>query len=178
MRSMEYYFGFGVGVVGALILWILFFYILKKKGLHEKCEPDERQILARGFAYKVAFYVLLCWSGLGYILSCIELFRAEWIGDFCFAGVILGAFIYAVICVFRDAYLGVAKKPVREMIILALIGAVNIVIWVSNGIAEYQKNCSVESFLRYRYNLICGLMVLIIVAIQGIKMWYNRRWEE
>lgn len=178
MQSMEYYLGFGVGVVGAILFWILVFFVLKKKGFGEKCEPDERQILARGFAYKVAFYVLLCWNGLGYILYCLDLFRVGWMGDFCFTGLILGAFIYAVICVIKDAYLGMAKKPGRQIILMTVIGGINIVLWGSNGIAEYQKNCSVETFFRYRYNLICGVMVLLIAVIQGIKMWYNHRWED
>ncbi len=175
MPSMGFMVGFMVGFIIVLIAVLLLKKIFTKNGLYEKCEPDERQILARGTAYKIAFYAILVWNAFGYILHSMKVLKGEWMGDVCFLGLLMGVMVYAIVCIIKDAYLGTAKNPGKVLLGLVIIGVLNFGL----GISDYLHSLPLKGDIHsYRYNLICGIMLLMVAAVQGIKMWYNRCHEE
>ena len=175
MPSMEYMMGFMVGIIIVLIAALLLKKVFTKNGLYEKCEPDERQILARGTAYKIAFYAILVWNAFGYILHSMKVLKGEWMGDVCFFGLLMGVMVYVIVCIIKDAYLGTAKNPGKVLLGLVIIGVLNFGI----GISDYLHSLPLKGDIHsYRYNLSCGIMLLMVAAVQGIKMWYNRCHEE
>ncbi len=178
MPSMEYTLGFVVGLAGALIIGLLLKKLFNKNGLYEKCEPDERQILARGTAYKVAFYAILIWNAFGYVLHSMEVLKEEWMGDFCFLGLLMGVMVYAIVCIIKDAYLGTAKNPGKVLLGLVLVGVLNLGLGISDYLLDSANHSLSQHMQSYGYNLICGIMLLTVAAVQGIKMWYNRCHEE
>ena len=167
--------GFMVGVLFVLLIVLLMKKAFTKNGLYDKCEPDERQILARGTAYKVGFYTMLTWNVLCYVLHSMNVLKGEWLGDVCFLGIFIGIMVYAIVCIIKDAYLGTAKNPGKVLLGLVIIGVINLGIGISNCYFALHAESGSYSF---RYNLICGIMLLTVAAVQGIKMWYNRCHEE
>lgn len=82
---------------------------------------DERQIAAQGMAYKWAF-----WTMLGYYLLYAIICGAMeivWCDPFLgtFLGVIVGATVFALICVFRDAYFRPDQSRKSEIVIINII---------------------------------------------------------
>ena len=132
MPSLEYVMGFMVGVLVVLIVVLLLKRVFTKNGLYDKCEPDERQILARGTAYKVAFYTMLTWNALCYVLYSMNVLKGKWMGDVCFLGLLVGVMVYAIVCIIKDAYLGTAKKPGKVLLGLVIIGVINFVLGISD----------------------------------------------
>ena len=84
---------------------------------------DERQIAAQGMAYKWAF-----WTMFGYYLLYAIICGAMeivWCDPFlgAFLGVIVGATVFAVICVFRDAYFRPDQSKASEIIVINVLCA-------------------------------------------------------
>ena len=82
---------------------------------------DERQIAAQGTAYKWAF-----WTMFGYYLLYATVCGAMeivWCDPFlgAFLGVIVGATVFALICVFRDAYFRPDQSRKSEIVVINLI---------------------------------------------------------
>ena len=82
---------------------------------------DERQIAAQGMAYKWAF-----WTMFGYYLLYAIICGAMeivWCDPFlgAFLGVIVGATVFALICVFRDAYFRPDQSRRSEIIVVNII---------------------------------------------------------
>ncbi len=175
MPSLVYVMGFIVGVLFVLIIVLLMKKVFTKNGLYDKCEPDERQILARGSAYKIGFYTMLTWNVLCYVLHSMDFLKGKWLGDVCFLGLFIGVMVYAIVCIIKDAYLGTAKNPGKVLLGLVIIGVINFGLGIGDCLRTLQAKGSDYSF---RYNIICGVMLLIVAAVQGIKMWYNHCHEE
>lgn len=175
MPSMGYMMGVMVGILFVLLVVLLLKNVFAKNGLYDKCELDERQILARGTAYKVGFYTMLTWNALGYVLHSMNMLKDKWMGEVCFLGLLMGVMVYAIVCIIKDAYLGTAKNPGKVLLGLVIIGVINLGLGISNCLHALQAEDASYSF---RYNLICGIMLLTVAAVQGIKMWYNRCHEE
>ena len=90
----------------------------KKKN---RTKYDERQIAAQGMAYKWAF-----WTMFGYYLLYAIICGAMeivWCDPFlgAFLGVIVGATVFALICVFRDAYFRPDQSRKSEIVVINLI---------------------------------------------------------
>ena len=99
----KYYWvlGFCCGFIAVVIVTLIIANIKKKKNSYT--EYDERQILARGMAYKSAFFVLI-----GYIIACalvnvLEINWAELSGQM-FIGLFLSTAVFVGVSIFNDAY--------------------------------------------------------------------------
>lgn len=82
---------------------------------------DERQIIAQGTAYKAAFWTMLIYyvlyatiSGAAGIVWCDQFLGM-------FLGVIVGTTVFALICVFRDAYFSPNQSRIAAIIMVNVI---------------------------------------------------------
>ena len=166
-HSVGYLFGLVVGVlVGVGIIALLF--KLKVMDL----TFDERQERARGQAYKYGFWTLL---------SCLLLygFSDQIFGRWC--DVLVGAMlciaaalmVFASVCIVKDAYLSLKEKPRTIMILLTVVGSLNLAIGIMNW-----KNGRVvqDGILTFgAANGICGIMVLVILAVYVVNHLLAKR---
>lgn len=123
---------------------------------------DERQERARGQAYKYGFWTLL---------ACLMLYGIsdEALGRWCdvLPGVMLcGAAaitVFAAVCIVKDAYLSLKEKPRTVMILFAVVALMNLGV----GVPRLLDGSVVEDgvLTSGAVNLICGAMVLVILAV-------------
>ena len=93
--------GFCCGFIAVVIVMLIIANIKKKKNTYT--EYNERQVLARGEAYKSAFFVLI-----GYIIACalINVLEINWaeLSVQMFIGLFLSTAVFVGISIFNDAY--------------------------------------------------------------------------
>ena len=99
----KYYwvFGFCCGFIAVVIVTLIIANIKRKKNTYT--EYDERQVLARGKAYKSAFFVLI-----GYIIVCalVNVLEINWaeLSVQMFIGLFFSTAVFVGISIFNDAY--------------------------------------------------------------------------
>ncbi len=99
----KYYWvlGFCCGFIAVVIVTLIIANIKKKKNTYT--EYDERQVLARGKAYKSAFLVLV-----GYIIVCalVNVLEINWaeLSVQMFIGLFLSTAVFVGVSIFNDAY--------------------------------------------------------------------------
>ena len=170
--SLSYVAGLVCGIVFVGLLCFTASKFLNKLG-GARCRYDERQLLCQGRAYKIAFYTLI-----GYLCAAAIFDLAtgiKWCDQY--TGMLIGIFlsvgVFAVVCIFTDAYVPLNNRPVRTLWILAVLGVMNIGIGltssgpiIENGILTH--NCT---------NLFAGVLLLILTALQGVKLLLDKRGD-
>lgn len=160
-HSLEYMAGIVVGIlVGVGLVALLF------KLRIVDVTFDERQERARGQAYKYGFFTLL---------GCLVLYGLSdaAFGRWCevLTGVMLcGAVaitVFAAVCITKDAYLSLKEKPRTVMTLFAVITLLNLGV----GIPRMLDGSMVEGgvLTSGAVNFICGVMVLVILAIYMVN---------
>jgi len=138
----KYYWvlGFCCGFIAIVIVTLIIANIKKKKNTYT--EYDERQILARGKAYKSAFLVLV-----GYIIACalVNILEINWaeLSVQMFIGLFLSTAVFVGVSIFNDAYFTSNKGRKSLLASLAFIAgaecfgiAFDNKTFVTNGIAN------------------------------------------
>ena len=125
MDNAFYAIGFMVGLLFAIVICIIV-----RKG--RKKQYDERQILARGNAYKVSFIVAML-----YMIFCLlaELFDLKWalLTMQMLIGILFSCAVFIIMCIFTNAYFGVNQKnSIAYIVILAIIGLMNVGVGIRN----------------------------------------------
>jgi len=171
--SLGYNFGILVAVlVGALVGLGIIALLFRLKIMD--LTFDERQERARGQAYKYGFWTLM---------TCLLLygFSDMVLGRWCdvIAGVMLCAgaalIVFGSVCIMKDAYLSLKEKPRTIMILLTVVGSLNLAIGIMNW-----KNGRVvqDGILTFgAANGICGLMVLVILAVYVVNYLLANRGD-
>lgn len=156
--------GVASGIAVGLIIVILYrLFVVKKKCANEY---DERQIIARGKAYKASFFTMLIGSTLvalfgSYIKTVIG------IPTQIVCVLAIGIMVYAIYSIVKDAYIGLNESAVRFMIIGFLLGIVNIIggiRFLTTGTVDLASE-DPTSIL----NLILGTMLLAVSSALFIK---------
>lgn len=123
MSEKELWISAAVFVVLYLALSAAVIYLAARRrtGKEKKQIFDERQVAAQGSAYKAAFWTMLCY----YMLYAIVSGAAEivWCDPFlgAFLGVIIGVTVFAIICIFRDAYFRPDQSAASAIVLINLI---------------------------------------------------------
>ena len=172
--SIWYFAGFFTGIaLVALAVWLIS-HSRKKRGSAAP-KYDERQILARGSAYRAAFFVLLGYLALEGILDTLEIrFADGWAGSF--IGICLAAAVFACCCIANDAYLSIMEKPRETIILLAVLTVVNGVI---GGIELARYGFLTDGVITTRsMNLICAVMSLTILFAVLLRLRREKAQEE
>lgn len=167
--------GLYAGLICGLFLVTLFVKITKKDGSFRN-KYDERQSVVRGRGYKLGFFTLVSYniingfSGLLLEKPLMDQFTAI------MAGVCLATAIYAVYCIWHDAYFSLNDNPVKALLIFGMLGAVNLVLGsvnvmngeaITNGVLNFRST-----------SFICGILFIIIFAALLAKRIKNRNGAE
>ncbi|MBR6223902.1 MAG: hypothetical protein IKQ71_10755 [Lachnospiraceae bacterium] len=173
-RSNAYYWGFGFGLVISAVIII---YAMIK--YNSKVRYDERQMIARGWAYKIGFFFMMiefCVAGFMDVFGNPLFMNAD--------GMILLMFIallvFVIICVFNDAYMTLTDKPKKSVLSLVCIGFGNFLIGLGNNNPNIKHFISiVDGKIRISsINLLCSLVIVLTLIAYGIKSLLGSRRDD
>lgn len=167
------------GVTCGLVVGIILVIIIMKtttKDHSTKCKYDERQQLVRGKGFKYAFFTMMIYNF--FFGLCFEFIFEKQImdtGASMVLGATIGMMVYAIYCIWNEGYISMNENPKKVMAALAIVGAANLCI----GIAELSGGQLIENgMLTIRsINLLIGMEVLIIVAVQLVKFALDKKEE-
>lgn len=175
-HSGEYWLGLICGMASGVIFVALAAWIIRKIGGKfggcgmKKKTYDERQLLARGKAYKNAFFTLIIYfivAGTLYDFLNIRMlmsFGGLWIG------ICISVGVFAITCILKDAYMNLYENA-KGIMMLFLVGVLNIAISILNKVSLLEEGVvSLESI-----NLIAGILFLVISAVFFGREIYNKK---
>lgn len=128
MPSMEYVIGLIVGVLVGLAVVALVVMLCRKKGSMRfgKCEYDERQMLARGKAFRAGFFTILIYEA---VYAMVDVAGIKWCANVTgiMLGLMLGITVFAIVAISKDAYMSMNERPTGWMIIWCVVIGLNLV---------------------------------------------------
>ncbi len=158
-------------ILGTLlgIVLVTFLAAFSQKDETMKQQYDERQELVRGRGFKYAFFAMLIWNALFYILKTADIHALYAISmEFvCIVGIMLGTGIYAVYCIWNDAYFALNQTAVPLMVMLSVFGIINLVFGIRY--VMYNPIFQEGTFDIRVTNLLAGMLTLVIFAVMLIK---------
>ncbi len=171
--------GFAAGFIFIIVISFVFKTLLRKKKMRNDIRSgnyDERQILARGRACMAAYYVLLIFLTVIFLLDetgVTHLFMSS--GGIWF-GVCVSIAIFVIICVLKDAYTGLNDNLFTYIVITGLVGVFNICIGVSKIIENVPMiiDGKLSSEL---LNLESGVLLVIVCPFMIVKYILNKKAE-
>lgn len=186
--NTEYILGMIVGVIAGLLLVYLLGWLIGKMGgkiafggkIRRRCNADgydERQQLARGTAYKRAFFVLLCYvcvvslSGECTSIRIFMSFGGMWLG------VCIAITVFAVTCIIKDAYMSLyenAKGIIMMFSAVAILNFVGGVPYLTGEKALIEDGVLATGSV----NLMVGVTFLFILAAFIGRVIYNNKQQE
>ena len=156
---------YGIGFICGLIFVVAAAFIIRKLIFRKKAVYDERQKIEQGKACKAGFYFLLAY--------CLCFGFADNIFDFrftqlpiMFGGALISVMIYAVYCIWKEAYFPINQSSIKWIVLLIALGIVNVFIAVMNISTSPQSTV---------INGMCAVMILIISIVSIIKLIIVRR---
>lgn len=137
---MEYALGIIVGILGCIIFMLIFGKLVYKKQYRDKANIfnekkiyDERQLMARGRAYKGGFISLI----ISLLFMEIANEAIKDVNLMGYSGVLIcitiSVTVFAVICIVNDAYISLYESAKKVVVMFIVIGGFNLAI----GISEY-----------------------------------------
>lgn len=153
--------GMLMGILAGLLFGgILLFF--KKKGARKKCEFDERQELIRGRGFKKGFFSMAICNA---VAACYSMAVEKSIIDVSTSSIfsiMIGAGVFAVYCIWKDAYFSLNENRKQMLILFAIIAICNF----SVLIAEYESGDSIlikQGVLQPEViNIMCGVLYVVI----------------
>ena len=171
--NLDYYaIGLSVGVVFAVLLYLVLRLVQKRKDDGEKGKYDERQIVAQGVAYRNGMFAMFIYNAIYAVLDLSEIVWCEtFVG--LFLGVMVGAAVYAITAIRRDAYLAFNKNMKSWVTLGVLIVASNL---ISGIFAIADHRMIVDGKLATGS---IGIMVAVLwLAVLVTQIIHNRRSAE
>ncbi len=180
--SGYYLLGIICGVAVGIAFVALLACLIRKAGgkVNFECRKDsfdERQLLARGVAYKYAFYTLL----IGVlVLECLEdIFKITMFSSLSgvFFVICISLLVFATICIMKDAYMSLyenAKGILMMFLAIALLNIALVVKNILNGVPFIENGTLSSDYL----NLIAGLMFVYIIPLFAARVMYNKKQLE
>ena len=158
-----------IGAICGTGLALLILLIQKLSG-QTRNKFDERQIAARGVAYKWGFFSLMIYEGLYALLLALGIrFADETTGPI--LGIFLGVTVFGSVASAKDAYTALDESP-RARILWPILGA----LWLFNGIMRVIGGKAVRDGLLTidSAQLFLGAAFLVIGAVELIHRLRNR----
>ena len=173
--NAAYALGLGIGILAGLLIFAV--YRLANKGGRGRRDYDERQIAAQGRAARAAMYAHLIYAAaaiIGYAafgLRFIDLPGAMMLG------VCLSVGVFAVSCIWNDAYFTAANSPRSSIAALAAFALLQILsVWRHVRDAGWFPNGGMMDSIVVIALGCAGLMLLVIVTAL-VKFAAERRQE-
>lgn len=169
-----YVAGVLVGIGSAAVVIAVMAAVRKKQG-RPKAEYDERQLAARGIAYRWA-YMTLIFSLLAN--TCVETIWGPWAkpGVSAWILIFLSIGVFIVACVRKDAYFAVAQNPRTY---LWLFGAV-VLCQIPNFLLQLRSGDLVEDGL-LTWNALspaCGVLFGVMFVCMLVRLRRQKREEQ
>jgi len=171
-HTPAYVLGICCGILFAVIILAFVRRRLYGKAFGSSKETyDERQLLARGEAYKAAFFTAMGWMIVSALIR--DLFDTSVQMTF---GICLSVGVFAIICIKKDAYLSLREKPktcIRWFLFLALFNLVTFAVNMLQGKALIENGVVTW----HATNLVVALL-LIVVTVAVMLRQREIRLEE
>lgn len=119
-----------VGLIVGIIVSVFVVRAMNKDGKY-KTKYDEMQKIARGHAYRYAYWTLVGYEALFLILEGMGVPKFFDSYTTQFIGLIISVMVQASYCIWNNAYIGLNTNPKRFAIISIWIGIMNFVIGLS-----------------------------------------------
>lgn len=185
--SIEYVMGLIVGILGGMALVAALIFLIRKCGGKvgmRKCKTgnyDERQMLARGKAYKYAFFTLMFYVLIAQTLyevcnvALFSSFGGMWLGVCAATGV------FVVSCVWMDAYISLSENKKGVLMLFTGIAVINLIVSIIGicrgeaSIFETMKAVKDEELMELTtlsvgsVNLTCAILFIVICIAIVLK---------
>ena len=182
-KNIYYLLGVICGVAMGLALVALLVWITRKMGgkVDLECKKgayDERQLLARGVAYKYAFFTLMIGMVVIALMEEIAGIRLFMSMAGVWVLICISIAVFATICILKDAYMSLYENVKGVVIMFSAIGILNIAIGIGNivdGVPLIENGVLSTRCA----NLIVGLLfVYILPVFIGRVIYNNKQLEE
>lgn len=173
---MAYTIGVIVGIIitiAATILLVMLFLKLGNGDKKVKTEYDERQKIAIGEGYKIAYWTL---AGLLVVVQMYKTIAGTFGTDYlaktdfgviAFGMIVISIMVFCVYSIFKGAYWGMNNNKRNYVIIIGAIGLLNLVISVA---AIARGNFVVDGVISgAAVNLMCAILMVVVLGAAGIK---------
>lgn len=179
-KNPEYLLGLICGVLFSLVFIRLLAWLVSKLvggRIDTRCRKDsydERQQLARGEAYKAAFFTLLFYTIAVSLLD--NIFGISIFMSFCglWIGVALSVMVFVVICILKDAYMSLYENAQGIIAVFAIVGILNIAVGIRT-ILEKRPLLENGAISVEWTNLVVGILFLVILIVFCGKVFYNKK---
>ncbi|MCF0123147.1 MAG: hypothetical protein HUJ67_03445 [Ruminiclostridium sp.] len=146
----------GLAVAFAALFFLLLL-VVRKKQLIIKAEYDERQVAARGKAFRAGFFAMVLYFGVLMVVSIFGLeLTVKYTVPVIFGGIIFGTAVFAVMAVIHDAYFQLHEKKSQQYTLI-LMTVANIASGLTNYFSE-------ESSVVFFLNFLCAGLGIVILA--------------
>lgn len=171
--STEYIIGVIVGVLlGLLVLWLCCKQLKIKK---QSARYDERQLIARGKAFRTGFFTILIYC---VVYAAVNAFGAVWCKDAVgmFIGCLVGVTAFVLSAIRHDAYFGV-NEDVGSIL---KFGGVVVFFCLVGGIINIVKGELIEDGLLTGniLSLLVAVMWVIIIVAQKLHDRKSKEQED
>lgn len=173
--SIERLLGFSAGIIISLLLTAALILVTRGKMGKGICEYDERQELVRGRGFKYAFFTLMIYEFMTGLME--KLLEIRWWDTLTgnIMGIVLAISIFAVYCIWNDAYISLGEQLKRLYFLLGIGGLLNLIVAFSNLHCE---GAETEGGLGiWIVNLAIGLMSLLLCVILFIRDRFRHQAE-
>lgn len=175
-----YKLGFIVGIIVGCILVAVFVVITRTKRRKDgkmRCDFDERQEIVRGRGFKYGFFTLLLtnlFSGFYFEIAETGITDAF---TFCVFTCCVGICVYAVYCIWNDAYFALNESRNRLLAVFAFTFICNLLTGIRN-LLTYEEEEAFGQAINGRGNLIISVMLFVIFLTLLLKKRKDKKESE
>lgn len=181
-KSAAYLLGLLCGLIFSVLFFVFLKWVAGKLGgrIELKCREhayDERQLLARGKAYQAAFFTLVAFLLMASLLE--DAFELPLFMSFCgmWIGVCLSLAVFAVICIWKDAYMSLYENVRGVILLLSAVGIMNIGVGMRVILERRPLLENGKISLDYM-NLVVGALFCVILVVFCARVLYNKKESE
>ena len=161
-------------VIGVLLFVLILAVVQRENSM--KQNYDERQELLRGRGAKYGLLSMMFLNATLYLLESVGVQIPMSAGIAVILSVFVGAGVYAVYCIWMDAYVALNQRAGAVAGGLFIIGVINLIIGITAFLEDgiIQNNQLIDRSL----NLFCGIMMIILCGAMLLKRTSSDREEE
>lgn len=165
--SIIWIFGIVVGIAIALAVIKAF-----NKDHKVRTKYDERQLRARGDAYRYGFFATIFACALFMILDTAGMLGIFGYSTY-FIAILIGIITQFTYAIFHDAYIGLNTNMKKYLIFMAFVGAINLAAGIIPMVhGEFMEDGHFgTSFI----SLLCGGMFLILAGELAVKKMLDKK---
>lgn len=159
MSNFEQILRLAACAVAFAAFFFFIFIITKSKKKSKNAEYDERQVIARGKAFRAGYFTQMIYFSWYLVANTFEFeFLRAYSIAFIFAGIVIGTAVFTVSSIRNDAYCRVGENGKAQVSLSALAVIMNI----ASAILNYTgSNGQSEVYL---LNVLCALLFTVILV--------------